>query len=110
MLIKLGGPAFAKLEQYPRFARTCLGNWASSLTIIKDCRWRCDHEGSFPLKGDAMREAHGTDWIARARRSWRTWRSRRPLEIANELDQKPAFAFLLHLRAFISLIREILSR
>jgi hypothetical protein len=39
-----------------------------------------------------------------------TWRETQPPEIVAELDQKPAFAFLLHLRAFISLIREILSR
>ncbi|WP_293808640.1 hypothetical protein [uncultured Bosea sp.] len=39
-----------------------------------------------------------------------TWRNGQPPEIVAELDQKPALAFLLHLRAFISLIREILSR
>ncbi|MBN9453345.1 MAG: hypothetical protein J0I42_15475 [Bosea sp.] len=57
-----------------------------------------------------MSEAGVFDWVAKIRRSWRAWRSRPPLEIANELDQKPAFAFLLHLRAFISLVREIMSR
>ncbi|WP_454656729.1 hypothetical protein [Bosea beijingensis] len=80
------------------------------MTMIKDCRRGCDHEGSFPSKGHAMPEAHATDWIAKARRSWRAWRETRPPEIISALDQKPTLAFLLHLRAFISLIREILSR
>ena len=110
ILVKLGRLAFPKFEQHQRFAMARLRNRVPSLTIIKDCRWRCDHEGSFPSKSHAMTEAHATGWIARARRSWRSWRSRPPLEIADELDQKPAFALLLHLRAFISLIREILSR
>lgn len=57
-----------------------------------------------------MPDAHANDWIAKARRSWRAWRETQPPEITSELDQKPALAFLLHLRAFISLIREIMSR
>lgn len=57
-----------------------------------------------------MPEARATDWIAKARRSWQAWRDRPSQGIASELDQRSAFAILLHLRAFISLIREILSR
>lgn len=110
MLVKLGGLAFPKFEQHQRFTMARLGSRISSLTIIKDCRRRCYHEGSFPPKSHAMPEAHATDWITKARRSWRAWRKTQPPEIVTELDQKPAFAFLLHLRAFISLIREIISR
>lgn len=57
-----------------------------------------------------MPDARASDWIAKAKRSWRAWRSRPPLEIATELDRRPALSFLLHLRTFVSLIREIVSR
>lgn len=61
-------------------------------------------------KGPSMPETTASDWIAKVRRSWRAWRSSRALGIENELDRKPAWAFLLHLRTYISLIREIMSR
>ncbi|MDX3806425.1 hypothetical protein ACXIUS_24785 [Bosea thiooxidans] len=57
-----------------------------------------------------MPDATAPDWIAKIRRSWRTRCRRRTPAIAAELDQKPAFAFWLHLRAFVSLVREIFSR
>ncbi|MGO4174781.1 hypothetical protein [Bosea sp. TAF32] len=56
-----------------------------------------------------MPEASACGWIAKVGRSWRNWRDRAPA-IVNQLDEKPAFSFLLHLRAFISLVREIISR
>jgi hypothetical protein len=49
-------------------------------------------------------------WIARLRQAWLSWRDRRALSITTELDQKPATAFWLHVRAFFSLIRHIISR
>lgn len=57
-----------------------------------------------------MPDATAANWIAKIRRSWRAWRNRRAPAIAAELDRKPAFAFWLHLRAFVSLVREIFSR
>lgn len=50
------------------------------------------------------------DWIARLRHSWLAWRDRRALPITTELDQKPTSAFWLHMRAFLSLVRHIISR
>lgn len=57
-----------------------------------------------------MPKTIASTWIAKARRSWRARRSRRAMEIENELDRKPTLAFLLHLRTYLSLIREIMSR
>lgn len=67
-------------------------------------------EPGLMVKSLRMPEGQQSGWIARIRRSLPSWRGGRGTLIVNELDEKPAFSFWLHLRAFASLVREILSR
>jgi hypothetical protein len=57
-----------------------------------------------------MLQTDASGWIEKAKRSWRSWRSGPTGEIATEIDQKPAFSLLLHVRAFASLIRQVMFR
>ncbi|WP_353181557.1 hypothetical protein [Bosea sp. (in: a-proteobacteria)] len=57
-----------------------------------------------------MPEASASGRIGKVKRSRLAWREGPAPAIANELDRKPILAFLLHLRAFVSLLREIISR
>lgn len=69
-----------------------------------------DMEPGRTVKSLGMPEGQQSGWIARIRRSLPSWRGGRGTLIVNELDGKPGFSLWLHLRAFASLVREILSR
>jgi hypothetical protein len=57
-----------------------------------------------------MTEGSVSRWNARLRSFWRALRRDPATQVAAELDRKPTIAFWLHLRGFVSLVREIISR
>jgi hypothetical protein len=78
----------------------------ASLTLIKDNQQIRGREMPFG-RAATMPERSLSEWISEFKRFLRVRRCDSSALIVHELDQKPALAFWLRLRAFASLVRQI---